>query len=80
MNEDEILASIALTKIRGLGSTSSLRLIRELGSAVNVFAKRKDIKDLIPDVNDRIPQLLDDKEAMSKAMTASAFVKKKNLH
>ena len=80
MNEDEILASIALTKIRGLGSTSSLRLIRELGSAVNVFAKRKDIKDLIPDVNDRIPQLLDDKEAMSKAMTEYDFVKKNNLH
>ncbi len=80
MNEEEIIASIALTKIRGLGSTWALRLIRELGDAVSIFEKRKDLKDLIPDLNDKIINLLDDAEAYGKAAKEYEFVKKNHLY
>lgn len=79
MNESEIIASIALTKIRGLGLIGALHLIRGAGDATTVFARRKELKELMPDLNEKVITLLDCPEAIKQATQELAFIKKNKL-
>ena len=54
MNTQEIVSSIALTKLKGLGLLNARTLMDAMGSASEVFAHRKDIVSLIPDASERL--------------------------
>lgn len=54
MDQQEILYSIALTRINYFKLTGLLQLYRELGSATSVIEHRNDISDIIPDASPRL--------------------------
>ncbi len=54
MDQQEILYSIALTRINYFKLTGLLQLYRKLGSATSVIEHRNDILDIIPDASPRL--------------------------
>ena len=54
MDQQEILYSIALTRINYFKLTGLLQLYRKLGSATSVIEHRNDISDIIPDASPRL--------------------------
>jgi len=68
MKEQEILYTIALTRLAYFSPTSLLHLHRELGSATAIFEHRKDIHDIIPDASPKLMDALcDTDEALKRA-------------
>ena len=51
MNNDERLCCIALTLCPGIGHIGAKRLMDGIGSAVDVFGRRKELPELLPGVN-----------------------------
>ena len=58
MEQQEIIYTIALTRIGYFSSTALLQLYRELGSATAIFEHRNDIRDIIPDVSTKLVEAL----------------------
>ncbi|MCR4853710.1 MAG: DNA-processing protein DprA [Prevotella sp.] len=56
--QEEALYAMALTRLAGLNTAAALHLYRELGSAVNVYAHRNDIADVVPDCTPRLVEVL----------------------
>ena len=54
MDQQEILYSIALTRINYFKLTGLIQLYRKLGSATSVIEHRNDILDIIPDASPRL--------------------------
>ena len=80
MNSQEIIAVIALTKLKGLSLLNARILMEALGSASEVFAHRKDIVSLIPDASKRLVEAFGDvDEAMKIAEEEMAFIEQKRL-
>jgi DNA processing protein len=67
MMHEEQLYTLALTRIPGLGLMGACNLVRTLGSAASVFRHRKELKELIPEVFDKLIQALDCPEAFRRA-------------
>ena len=67
MMRDEQIYTLALTRIPGLGLMGACNLARTLGSASAVFQHRKELKELIPDVSDKLIKALDCPEAFHRA-------------
>ena len=53
MNSDERICSIALTLCPGIGHIGAKRLIEGMGSAAEVFSRRKELPEIMPDVYKR---------------------------
>lgn len=80
MDTQEIISSIALTKLKGLSLLNARTLMEALGSASEVFAHRKDIVNLIPDASQRlVSAFVDVDEAMRLAEEEVEFIEKKRL-
>lgn len=80
MDAQEIISTIALTKLRGLGLLNARTLMDTLGSATEVFAHRKDIVSLIPDASQRlIAALADTGSALKTAEEEMEFIEAKHL-
>lgn len=80
MSQQEIIYSIALTKMKRLSLLNARILLDELGSASEVFANRKDIKSVLPDANDRLVEALSSvDDAMREAEKEMKFVESKNI-
>ena len=80
MNSQEIIAAIALTKLKGLSLLNARILMEALGSASEVFVHRKDIVSLIPDASKRLVEAFADvDEAMKMAEEEMAFIEQKRL-
>ena len=58
MNQQEILNTIALTRINYFTLTGLLQLYRTLGSATSVIEHRNDIKDILPNASPRLIRAL----------------------
>ena len=54
MNDQEIFYTIALTRLQGVGLTSALHAYRALGSAQAIYEQRGNLKDVMPDLNERL--------------------------
>lgn len=68
MDEQEILCSIALTRINYFSLAGMLELYRRLGSATAVMEHRKDIREVIPDASPRLVEAFKDvSEPMHRA-------------
>ncbi len=80
MNTQEIVSSIALTKLNGLSLLNARTLLDSLGSASEVFAHRKDIVGVIPDASKRLVAAFDHTdEALRLAEEEMKFVEQKRL-
>lgn len=80
MNTQEIISTIALTKLKGLSLLNARTLMESLGSASEVFAHRKEIVSLIPDATQRLVAALADADtALKMAEEEMEFIEKKRL-
>ena len=80
VDTEEIIHSIALTKLRGLSLLNARTLLEAVGSARDLFANRKDILNLIPNASQRLVEAFDDAEsALKAAQTEMEFIEKKGL-
>ena len=80
MHTQEIVSSIALTKLNGLSLLNARTLLDSLGSASEVFAHRKDIVGVIPDASKRLVAAFDHTdEALRLAEEEMKFVEQKRL-
>ena len=79
MMQDEHIYTLALTRIPGLGLIGACNLVRSLGSASAVFQNRKELKDLIPEVSDKLIQALDYPEALRRAEQELIFAEKNQI-
>ena len=79
MNNDERLCCIALTLCPGIGHIGAKRLMDGIGSAVDVFGRRKELPELLPGVNPSIITALDCPAAFLRAEREMEFVEKNRL-
>ncbi len=80
MNSQELIAAIALTKLKGLSLLNARTMLEALGSASEVFAHRKDIMNLIPDASQRlVAAFADSDDALRLAEEEMDFIEKKRL-
>ncbi|MBO4216300.1 MAG: DNA-processing protein DprA [Bacteroidaceae bacterium] len=80
MNTQEIIAAIALTKLKGLSLLNARTMLEAMGSASEVFAHRKEIVRMIPDASQRlVSAFADADEAMKIAEEEVEFIEKKRL-
>lgn len=80
MSGQELIYSIALTKLKGLSLLNARTLYDMLGSAGAVFAHRKDISAVIPDASKRLVEALKNvDDALRIAEQEMEFAEKKNL-
>lgn len=56
MNQQEIISAIALTRISYFSLAELLELFRRVGSAEEIVAHSKHIRDLLPEASDRLTQ------------------------
>lgn len=70
MDDQEILNSIALTRISYFSLAQILELYRQLGSATEIMEHRKNIRDVIPDASPRLIEAFKDmSEPLHRAET-----------
>lgn len=79
MMQDEQVYTLALTRIPGLGLIGVCSLVRTLGSASSVFQHRKELKELIPEVSDKLIKALDCPDAFRRAEEELEFAEKNQI-
>lgn len=80
MNEQEIYYSIALTRMTGFNFQTALHLYRELGGGQAVYEHRNDIKDVMPECNDRLAEILKDWSLpLARAAQEMEFITKHHI-
>lgn len=77
--QDEQIYTLALTRISGLGLIGAHQLIRTIGSASAVFQHRKELKELVPEVSDKLIKALDCPEAFHRAEQEVLFAEKNQI-
>ncbi len=81
MDAQEVIAAIALTKIPGVGLLTAHALLKELGSAREVFANISLLAERVPAVSSRLTDALkNSSEAFRMAESEYAFAEKNRIH
>ncbi|AVM52911.1 DNA-processing protein DprA [Bacteroides zoogleoformans] len=79
MNSEEQLCSIALTLCPGIGHVGAKRLIDSMGSAAEVFRRRKELPEIISEASAGVVAALDCPAAFARAGQELEFVEKNRL-
>lgn len=79
MYSDEHLSSIALTLCPGIGHIGAKRLVDGMGSAVEVFSRRKELPELLPGITSAVVTALDSPAAFLRAEQEIKFVEKNHI-
>ncbi len=79
MNNDERICSIALTLCPGIGHIGAKRLIEGMGSATEVFRRRRELPELLSGVGPAVVAALDNPAAFLRAEREMEFVEKNRL-
>lgn len=79
MNSEEHLCSIALTLCPGIGHIGAKRLIDGIGNAAEVFARRKELPEIMPEVSADVVTALDCPAAFARAEQELEFAEKNHL-
>lgn len=80
MNQEEILYSIALTRMTGFNFQTALQLYRQMGGGQAVYEHRRDIGDVLPDCTVRLTTALQDWSlALARAEQEMAFMQKHHI-
>ncbi|MFA6872813.1 MAG: DNA-protecting protein DprA, partial [Bacteroidaceae bacterium] len=57
-NDEEVIATMALTRIAGVGAITAHRLLSEFGSAREIFVHPHDFLEVMPTATPRLAELL----------------------
>ena len=76
---DERICSIALTLCTGIGALTAHRLVQAIGSAADVFARRKELIQLCPDIQPAALKALDTPGIFARAEQELAFADKHGI-
>lgn len=80
-SDQEIISSIALTRLNYFSLAGLLQLYRRLGSAEEVIAHRKDIRDILPDAQPRLIEALKNiDEPLKRAEVEYAWDQQHGVH
>lgn len=79
MDNQELLSTIALTRVYGLGNIGARTLMNSVGSAVDIFRYRRDLKEMVPGVQTRLVNALDDKEIFRRAECEMKFAEENSI-
>lgn len=80
MNEQEIYYTIALTRMTGFNFQTALLLYREMGGAKAVYEHRRDIRQVLPSVSDRLSDALQNwDDALVRAAREMEFMGKHRI-
>ena len=80
MSEQELIYTIALTRISNFNFATALELYRRMGSATAIYEHRNDIGSIIEDCSPRLVNALKVwDEPMKRAETEMEFIKKHNI-
>ncbi len=79
MTEQEIIASIALTQIPGVGSVGARNLINAVGSAEKIFSHRAELKQIVPGITPRMMEMLSSPQVLLRAEAEFSFAKKNKI-
>lgn len=80
MNNKELLHTIALTQIKGIGLVTARKLSGRVEYISDIFENHRNIRDVIPDASDALVHILDDvSDALGRAEKELDFVCKKNI-
>lgn len=77
--QDEQIYTLALSRIPGLGLMGAYNLVRTLGSASAIFQHRKELKELIPEVSEKLIKALDCPEAFHRAEEELKYAEKNQI-
>ena len=77
--QDEQIYTLALTRVYGLGLVGACNLIREMGTAGDIFRYRKELPERIPGVTGKLVEALDCPEAFKRAEEELLFAEKNNI-
>ena len=80
MTDDEIISSIALTLVPGVGALSAHNLINLVGSAKEVFLQRTSLPQMSSDIPPRIVELLNCPQAFQRAESEYQFAQNKQIN
>ena len=76
MNADECYYSIALMLCQGIGAIGARKLVATIGSAEEVFRRRKELNEVMPDITPQMVNALDCPEALKRAEEEMKFVER----
>lgn len=79
MKQDELLYTLALTRIPGLGLVGAHNLVKAMGNATEVFQHRMQLPQLVPGVTERLVQVLDTPEAFQRAEEELRYAEKNHI-
>jgi DNA processing protein len=80
MNEQEILYTVALTRMTGFNAQQALMLYKMLGSGQQVYEHRNDIADIVPDCTPRLAEALRNwNDALKRAAVEMEFITKHGI-
>jgi len=80
MTEQEIIASIALTQVPGVGLIGARNLINATGSAEILFSHRTELSQMVPGITPRIVDLLNSPQAFLRAEAEYSFAQKNRIN
>ncbi|MGL4851162.1 MAG: DNA-processing protein DprA [Phocaeicola sp.] len=79
MMEEELLYTLALTRIKGVGLIGAKQLIEKAGDARTLFQYRKRLEEIIPTASPKLKQALDSPEALKRAEEEILFAEKNHI-
>ena len=80
MEQQEILYTMALTRLTGFNSQTALHLYRQTGSGTSVYDHRHDIADIVPETTPRTLQALSDwSSALARAEEELSFMERHHV-
>lgn len=79
MTEEELVSSLALTHIPGIGATGARNLYKALGSASEVFKNRKQLQDILPGIKPQLIEMLDCPKAFDLANKELKYIQEKHI-
>lgn len=65
--KEELIFTLALTRIKGVGLIGAKQLLERAGSAKTLFERRKELKEIIPQATPKLIEALNDAEAIKRA-------------
>lgn len=76
----EIIDAIALTQVPGIGTAGAFKLVKAAGSASTIIDNHRNLRDVIPDVAQKIVDALADiSQPYSHAQREADFIDSKNM-
>jgi hypothetical protein len=77
MTDQEIIATIALTQIPGVGLIGARNLINVTENAEILFSHRTELTQLVPGISPRTVELLNSPQALLRAEAEYSFAQEK---